>query len=83
MRLKIKQLDVPMHTGAGDSSPADSERMPPMGRPSVGDVQRRVDEFATRSSSIDRGLPGRSSSYRPLMRRSTKRRRHLPIIALV
>ena len=30
---------------------------------------------ATRSSSIVRGLPGRTSSYRPAMRRSTNRAR--------
>ena len=38
---------------------------------------------ATRSSSIERGLPGRSSSYNPLIRRSMKRRRHLPTVAFV
>jgi hypothetical protein len=38
---------------------------------------------ATRSSSIVRGLPGRTSSYRPAMRRSMNRVRHLPTVALV
>src|SRR5580692_6738642 len=38
---------------------------------------------ATRSSSIVRGLPGRTSSYRPLMRCSRNRARHLPTVARV
>jgi hypothetical protein len=38
---------------------------------------------ATRSSSIVRGLPGRTSSYSPGMRRSMNRARHLPTVALV
>ena len=36
-----------------------------------------------RSSSIERGLPGRNSSCKPAMRRATKRRRHLPTVAWV
>ena len=36
-----------------------------------------------RSSSIERGLPGRNSSCKPSMPRATKRRRHLPTVALV
>jgi hypothetical protein len=36
-----------------------------------------------RSSSIERGLPGRNSSCKPSMRRATKRRRHLPTVASV
>ncbi|OIQ70111.1 hypothetical protein GALL_482790 [mine drainage metagenome] len=38
---------------------------------------------ATRSSSIVRGLPGRTSSYSPAMRRARKRERHLPTVACV
>ena len=37
---------------------------------------------ATRSSSMVRGGPGRTSSYRPATRRSMKRERHLPTVAL-
>jgi hypothetical protein len=36
-----------------------------------------------RSSSIERGLPGLTSSYNPEMRSRTKRRRHLPTVAFV
>ena len=42
-----------------------------------------VSSSAMRSSSIERGLPGRNSSCKPSMRRSTKRRRHLPTVAWV
>lgn len=38
---------------------------------------------AIRSSSMVRGAPGRMSSYRPAMRRSMKRERHFPTVALV
>ena len=38
---------------------------------------------ATRSSSMVRGAPGRALSSRPAMRRSMKRVRHLPTVALV
>ena len=33
-----------------------------------------------RSSSIERGLPGRSSSYKPAMRSFKNRRRHFPTV---
>jgi hypothetical protein len=38
---------------------------------------------ATRLSSIVRGLPGRTSSYSPVMRRSMNRARHLPTVCLI
>ena len=38
--------------------------------------------FVMRSTSILRGLPGRTSSFKQAMRRSMKRVRHLPMVAL-
>lgn len=46
-------------------------------------MQRGLIRCATRSSSIVRGLPGRTSSYSPAMRRSMNRARHLPTVCLV
>jgi len=43
----------------------------------------RFSNAATRSSSMEQGRPGRSSSYHPGRRRSIKRRRHFPTVALV
>jgi hypothetical protein len=34
------------------------------------------------SSEIDRGAPGRGSSYKPAMRLSTNRWRHLPTVGI-
>ena len=85
MRLQAEQLEVALHAGLGDTGLGGHRAHAPVRR-AIGrlGVQRRLDQAAPRvRRRCVRGLPGRTSSYRPAMRRSMNRVRHLPTVALV
>lgn len=84
MRLQAEELEVTLHAGLGDAGLGGHRAHAPVGRAVVGLGMQVVRiRCATRSSSMVRGLPGRTSSYSPGMRRSINRLLHLPTVALV
>lgn len=87
MRLQREELEVACNTALGNA-PLRSDRAHAPVRRAVARLDGLMCSVvlincATRSSSIVRGLPGRVSSWSPAIRRSMKRVRHLPTVALV
>lgn len=84
VRRQAEGREVPGNAGLGHAGLGGHRTYTPVRR-TVGrfGVQRGLDQFRQASSLIVRGLPGRTSSYRPARRRLMKRARYLPAVALV
>jgi hypothetical protein len=82
MRLQAKELEVALYAALEMPVWAATPRTLQCVEPLAGLVCSVVwIRWATRSSSMLRGAPGRTSSYSPAIRRSMNRVRHLPTVA--